>query len=200
MNIIGILCITLAINSWGRAMFDLDSFPTWANVTGVWAWLCHRRWSTHTLPSLSTGARQRPLVRATAQDDTVDRMQHLIAARIQSLACFHWHLSLACERKRWWIWLGMEEEWLRNEIKTFFFIYTVSYWSYTSIKLYCQIERHHNCPKQPILQVPFKSTLSLSRKIKEGLFMLLEMFYLVTCSHILIAISHKKHNLAHLLK
>ncbi|XP_059187055.1 LOW QUALITY PROTEIN: Na(+)/citrate cotransporter [Centropristis striata] len=35
MNIIGILCITLAINSWGRAMFELDSFPTWANVTGV---------------------------------------------------------------------------------------------------------------------------------------------------------------------
>ncbi|KAK2847446.1 hypothetical protein Q5P01_010445 [Channa striata] len=34
MNIIGILCITLAINSWGRAMFHLDSFPTWANVTG----------------------------------------------------------------------------------------------------------------------------------------------------------------------
>ncbi|XP_068173024.1 Na(+)/citrate cotransporter isoform X2 [Antennarius striatus] len=35
MNIIGILCITLAINSWGKAMFDLDSFPSWANVTGV---------------------------------------------------------------------------------------------------------------------------------------------------------------------
>ncbi|KAM6960844.1 Na(+)/citrate cotransporter-like [Aplochiton taeniatus] len=35
MNIIGILCITLAINSWGRAMFHLDSFPAWANVTGV---------------------------------------------------------------------------------------------------------------------------------------------------------------------
>ncbi|XP_071383219.1 Na(+)/citrate cotransporter isoform X4 [Centroberyx affinis] len=35
MNIIGILCITLAINSWGKAMFHLDSFPTWANVTGV---------------------------------------------------------------------------------------------------------------------------------------------------------------------
>ncbi|XP_034025054.1 solute carrier family 13 member 5 [Thalassophryne amazonica] len=35
MNIIGILCITLAINSWGKAMFDLDSFPTWANMTGV---------------------------------------------------------------------------------------------------------------------------------------------------------------------
>ncbi|XP_047450303.1 solute carrier family 13 member 5 [Mugil cephalus] len=35
MNIIGILCITLAINSWGRAMFHLDSFPAWANTTGV---------------------------------------------------------------------------------------------------------------------------------------------------------------------
>ncbi|KAL6115954.1 slc13a5 [Pungitius sinensis] len=35
MNIIGILCITLAINSWGKAMFDLESFPAWANVTGV---------------------------------------------------------------------------------------------------------------------------------------------------------------------
>nr|XP_040046225.1 solute carrier family 13 member 5 isoform X1 [Gasterosteus aculeatus aculeatus] len=35
MNIIGILCITLAINSWGKAMFDLESFPAWANGTGV---------------------------------------------------------------------------------------------------------------------------------------------------------------------
>ncbi|XP_061734114.1 Na(+)/citrate cotransporter [Nerophis ophidion] len=34
MNIIGIVCITLAINTWGRAMFQLDTFPTWANVTG----------------------------------------------------------------------------------------------------------------------------------------------------------------------
>ncbi|KAM4544465.1 Na(+)/citrate cotransporter-like [Odontesthes bonariensis] len=33
MNIIGIGCITLAINSWGRVMFSLDSFPSWANVT-----------------------------------------------------------------------------------------------------------------------------------------------------------------------
>uniref|UniRef100_A0A671TPL9 Solute carrier family 13 member 5 n=1 Tax=Sparus aurata TaxID=8175 RepID=A0A671TPL9_SPAAU len=32
MNIIGILCITLAINSWGKAMFDLDTFPSWANT------------------------------------------------------------------------------------------------------------------------------------------------------------------------
>uniref|UniRef100_A0AAY4EWU7 Solute carrier family 13 member 5b n=1 Tax=Denticeps clupeoides TaxID=299321 RepID=A0AAY4EWU7_9TELE len=35
MNIIGILSITLAINSWGRGMFDLDSFPAWANATGM---------------------------------------------------------------------------------------------------------------------------------------------------------------------
>ncbi|XP_068187240.1 solute carrier family 13 member 5a [Antennarius striatus] len=34
MNVIGIACITLAINTWGRVMFDLDSFPSWANVTG----------------------------------------------------------------------------------------------------------------------------------------------------------------------
>uniref|UniRef100_A0A3P8X574 Solute carrier family 13 member 5a n=1 Tax=Cynoglossus semilaevis TaxID=244447 RepID=A0A3P8X574_CYNSE len=33
MNIIGIGCISLAINSWGRLMFSLDSFPPWANTT-----------------------------------------------------------------------------------------------------------------------------------------------------------------------
>nr|XP_056720856.1 Na(+)/citrate cotransporter [Euleptes europaea] len=33
MNIIGVLCATLAINSWGRAMFHLDTFPSWANAT-----------------------------------------------------------------------------------------------------------------------------------------------------------------------
>lgn len=35
MNIIGILCITLAINTWGKAMFNLNTFPSWANTTGV---------------------------------------------------------------------------------------------------------------------------------------------------------------------
>ncbi|XP_036454642.1 solute carrier family 13 member 5 [Colossoma macropomum] len=35
MNIIGIFCITLAINTWGKAMFHVDSFPTWANTTGL---------------------------------------------------------------------------------------------------------------------------------------------------------------------
>ncbi|XP_075888152.1 Na(+)/citrate cotransporter-like [Nelusetta ayraudi] len=33
MNIIGICCISLAINSWGRVLFGLDSFPSWANAT-----------------------------------------------------------------------------------------------------------------------------------------------------------------------
>ncbi|XP_026051514.1 solute carrier family 13 member 5a isoform X2 [Carassius auratus] len=35
MNIIGILSITLAINSWGKAIFSLDTFPSWANTTEV---------------------------------------------------------------------------------------------------------------------------------------------------------------------
>ncbi|XP_064379067.1 Na(+)/citrate cotransporter isoform X2 [Dromaius novaehollandiae] len=33
MNIIGVFCVTLAINTWGRPMFDLDTFPIWANNT-----------------------------------------------------------------------------------------------------------------------------------------------------------------------
>uniref|UniRef100_A0A3B3S3W3 Solute carrier family 13 member 5b n=1 Tax=Paramormyrops kingsleyae TaxID=1676925 RepID=A0A3B3S3W3_9TELE len=35
MNIIGLFCITLAINTWGKAMFQLDTFPAWANGTRV---------------------------------------------------------------------------------------------------------------------------------------------------------------------
>lgn len=35
MNIIGILCVTLSINTWGRVMFDLDTFPSWANTTAA---------------------------------------------------------------------------------------------------------------------------------------------------------------------
>ncbi|XP_077360958.1 Na(+)/citrate cotransporter-like [Festucalex cinctus] len=33
MNIIGIACISMAINTWGRVLFSLDSFPEWANAT-----------------------------------------------------------------------------------------------------------------------------------------------------------------------
>ncbi|XP_008286831.1 solute carrier family 13 member 2 [Stegastes partitus] len=33
LNIIGILCINLGINTWGYAMFDMGTFPAWANVT-----------------------------------------------------------------------------------------------------------------------------------------------------------------------
>ncbi|KAM9450907.1 solute carrier family 13 member 2 isoform 2-T2 [Clarias gariepinus] len=35
LNIIGILTINLAINTWGTAMFQLNTFPTWTNVTGT---------------------------------------------------------------------------------------------------------------------------------------------------------------------
>ncbi|XP_073903237.1 Na(+)/citrate cotransporter isoform X3 [Castor canadensis] len=33
VNIIGILCVFLSVNTWGRAIFDLDHFPDWANST-----------------------------------------------------------------------------------------------------------------------------------------------------------------------
>ncbi|XP_057676943.1 solute carrier family 13 member 2-like [Corythoichthys intestinalis] len=33
LNIIGILTINLGINTWGYVMFDMDTFPTWANVS-----------------------------------------------------------------------------------------------------------------------------------------------------------------------
>ncbi|KAM4795671.1 Na(+)/citrate cotransporter [Rhinophrynus dorsalis] len=33
MNIIGVICVTIAINSWGRPMFSLNTFPLWANTT-----------------------------------------------------------------------------------------------------------------------------------------------------------------------
>lgn len=33
MNVIGIVCVFLAVNTWGRAMFELDHFPDWANAT-----------------------------------------------------------------------------------------------------------------------------------------------------------------------
>ncbi|NXQ17472.1 S13A5 protein, partial [Peucedramus taeniatus] len=33
MNIIGVCCVSLAINTWGRPMFHLDTYPAWANST-----------------------------------------------------------------------------------------------------------------------------------------------------------------------
>ncbi|XP_041053173.1 solute carrier family 13 member 5-like isoform X2 [Carcharodon carcharias] len=33
LNVIGVASITLAINTWGYAMFNLNTFPEWANVT-----------------------------------------------------------------------------------------------------------------------------------------------------------------------
>jgi sodium-dependent dicarboxylate transporter 2/3/5 len=33
LNMIGILTINLGINTWGDAMFQLSTFPDWANIT-----------------------------------------------------------------------------------------------------------------------------------------------------------------------
>ncbi|XP_034758531.2 solute carrier family 13 member 2-like [Acipenser ruthenus] len=33
LNIIGVLSITLALNTWGTVIFQLDTFPSWANTT-----------------------------------------------------------------------------------------------------------------------------------------------------------------------
>nr|XP_046267079.1 solute carrier family 13 member 2 [Scatophagus argus] len=35
LNIIGILSVNLGINTWGYAMFDMGTFPLWANATNV---------------------------------------------------------------------------------------------------------------------------------------------------------------------
>ncbi|NP_001359331.1 Na(+)/citrate cotransporter isoform 2 [Mus musculus] len=35
MNFVGILSVFLSVNTWGRAMFNLDNFPDWANSTSV---------------------------------------------------------------------------------------------------------------------------------------------------------------------
>ncbi|CAL9684997.1 unnamed protein product [Knipowitschia caucasica] len=35
MNLIGLLCITLALNSWGRVLFQFHTFPEWANNTAL---------------------------------------------------------------------------------------------------------------------------------------------------------------------
>lgn len=32
MNILGILVVSLAMNTWGVAMFDLGTYPTWAHT------------------------------------------------------------------------------------------------------------------------------------------------------------------------
>lgn len=35
MNILGIASVFLSVNTWGRAMFNLDKFPDWANLTHI---------------------------------------------------------------------------------------------------------------------------------------------------------------------
>ena len=35
MNILGILTVSLAMNTWGLAMFSLDSYPDWARPANM---------------------------------------------------------------------------------------------------------------------------------------------------------------------
>lgn len=35
MNILGIASVFLSVNTWGRAVFNLDKFPDWANLTHI---------------------------------------------------------------------------------------------------------------------------------------------------------------------
>lgn len=35
LNIVGVLTINIGINTWGVAMFQLNTFPSWANATGA---------------------------------------------------------------------------------------------------------------------------------------------------------------------
>lgn len=38
LNILGVLTITLAINTWASSLFQLQTFPSWANKTGTCPW------------------------------------------------------------------------------------------------------------------------------------------------------------------
>lgn len=35
MNILGIMCVSLAVNTWGLHMFDLHMYPDWARPLNV---------------------------------------------------------------------------------------------------------------------------------------------------------------------
>uniref|UniRef100_A0A8C8UPM8 Solute carrier family 13 (sodium-dependent citrate transporter), member 5 n=1 Tax=Peromyscus maniculatus bairdii TaxID=230844 RepID=A0A8C8UPM8_PERMB len=35
MNFIGVACVFLSVNTWGRSLFKLDEFPDWANSTSI---------------------------------------------------------------------------------------------------------------------------------------------------------------------
>lgn len=35
VNVIGLVIVTVAINTWGVSLFDLDTFPAWAKVGNI---------------------------------------------------------------------------------------------------------------------------------------------------------------------
>lgn len=104
MNIIGILCITLAINSWGKAMFELDSFPAWANATGVWARLGREEMPTQ-LPFLPLFGCQTKHLWSEWRSHCTTRLWWLLDYEANS-TCFLRHLSSARSKgvavRNWW--------------------------------------------------------------------------------------------------
>lgn len=35
VNVIGLVIVMVAINTWGVSLFDLDTFPVWAKVSNI---------------------------------------------------------------------------------------------------------------------------------------------------------------------
>lgn len=143
MNIIGILCITLAINSWGKAMFDLDTYPAWANATGVWGRSGCRTWSMHALPLSPTSTRPRQQVGATTQDVWANRRGSTVPRWVP------WGSSEpSCERQ--WSPTG---EGQKAVICFFFFLFTL----YNSKDIFILLYQAH---EEPFSQMNQKSQSS----------------------------------------
>ncbi|KAG7281104.1 hypothetical protein CRUP_027641, partial [Coryphaenoides rupestris] len=56
MNILGVLCVSLAMNTWGVAMFDLGRYPDWAHPANVSSSLVHTSTGSMTNTSNSFAA------------------------------------------------------------------------------------------------------------------------------------------------
>lgn len=52
LNLIGILTVNFGINTWGYAMFDMGTFPHWANATR-WGWTEMEQETEHSIVFLN---------------------------------------------------------------------------------------------------------------------------------------------------
>ena len=55
MNILGVLATSLAMNTWGIAMFDLGTYPTWAHTINKTAFATDRHDSSFQLLNATLG-------------------------------------------------------------------------------------------------------------------------------------------------